>query len=172
MPCGACTGDWIARRAVATRRTSGTAGTTSTTPHRPARAALGSDTTSPCNVFDESATVFSRARSSLLLSFRKRASASLEVGRSLRTTSRSAKRLAAMNALRRHDVGRCRVRQDVHRTRSLSQCAIDESQGLREVLRVRDDAGRAVSSVFRRARFRTGLPLSWWRVSLSVGAGD
>jgi hypothetical protein len=42
------------------------------------------------NVFDESATVFSRARSSLLLSFRKRASASLEVGRSLRTSCRHA----------------------------------------------------------------------------------
>jgi hypothetical protein len=41
------------------------------------------------NVFDESATVFSRARSSLLLSFRKRASASLGVGRSLRTTDES-----------------------------------------------------------------------------------
>jgi hypothetical protein len=47
MLCVACTGDRIARRAVATTRTSGTAGTTSTTPHRPARAAVGSDTTSP-----------------------------------------------------------------------------------------------------------------------------
>jgi hypothetical protein len=57
-------------------------------------------------------------------------------------------------------------------TPSLSQCATDESQGLREVLRVRDDAGRAVSSVFRRAPFGPacpcrggGLACRWARVT-------